>query len=146
MGYRDEGEAALQRVQHLEARVAEGEAENRALREQIAQANAEIVRLRGKPIGTPPASGPMSITLRIVFGVWFGVACVALVFFGMAAYRSETKGVQASLFVFPLWAALVGAWRARQGAAPRVVLGSLVWGLATFFALAVFFATLWRAL
>jgi hypothetical protein len=145
MGYRDEGEAALQRVQNLETRVAEAEAENRDLEVQLARANAEIVRLRGKPIEATNIA-PLSTTARAVFGIWLGVAVVALGLFASAAYRSETKGMHASLFVFPLWTALFGAWRSRHQSAPRIFIVSLVWGFATFFGLIFFFATLWRGL
>jgi hypothetical protein len=137
MGYRDEGEAALHRVQSLETRVAE-------LEGQLAQANAEIVRLHGKPIEPPPS--PMATLARVAYSGWLGVALLALGYLAWASYRSETKGVEASLVVLPLCAALIGAWRSRQRSVAAIVVLSLAWALATFCALFVFFATLWRSL
>lgn len=145
MGYRDEGEAAMHRVQNLEAEKDDLQAQNAALRSQLERANAEIVRLHGEPI-PPRAPGGHNPLNRILVRVWLGIAALALGPLAMAAYRSETKGVQAAMFVIPLWGGLIGASRWQRRSTPSFLLVGLASAFATFAVLLLFFATLWRAL
>lgn len=146
MGYRDEGEAALQRVQNLESRVSEKDAENRDLAARLAQANAEIVRLHGKPVGSPDEVFAIPLANQRVFRVLLALAVLALPPLFAAIAKSETLGVQTSLFVIPLWGAALGAWMGRRKRTVRCVVTALACATTTFFTLVVFFATIWRSL
>lgn len=143
MGYRDENEAALQRVQNLEQRLADEQAENKRLAGLITKANAEIIRLHGQPIAPVVAASPQNNRALLFL---LGVAVAGLVVLGMAAYRSERGGVQAALFVIPLWGALFGAWVQRRRTLGGLVIGAVAGAVIAFLTLSLFFATLWRAL
>lgn len=146
MSYRDEGEAALQRMQSLQQRVTEQHEENQELLDRLQKANAEIERLKGQPVPPPLHDQAVPRINGVILRVWLGLAVGALLPLFLAAYRSETKGVQMSLLVLPVWGALIGAYAARRRVTWRMFLVGAVSGAITFVLLVGFFGTLWRSL
>jgi hypothetical protein len=146
MGYRDEGEAALGRVQNLENQVAELETENVELRASLAKANAEIERLHGQPIRTAKEEARASGTNQTIFRVMLGLAAAGLAALLAAAYKSETMGMQMSMFAIPLCAGAIGARINRTKSTTHCLTMVVAGALGSFVLLMLFFATVWRSL
>lgn len=145
MGYRDEGEAAMNRVQNLQSENDELKTQLESANADLAKANAEIVRLRGQPI-PPRDTGAMKPINGIIIRVWLGLAIAALLPLAVAAYQSETKGVRMALLVIPVWGGLLGAARYKRRGVLGQLVGGVIFTFLTFVVVLGFFSTLWRSL
>lgn len=86
--YRDDHAAALHRIESLEARLRDQEAELDARRDAIEERDAEIARLRGLGVtGKPAATGrrrmALALASRLVFASFGFVVATALALVSM---------------------------------------------------------------
>lgn len=143
MGFRNDLEAAHQRVDALERDLARARADaatSAELRRALEKAQSELAALRGEP--SPFVARANAVVVRLA-GMTFLVALGAT---ATAGYFSEGAGVAMSY----LAAAALGGWLAaltlRRRAGRVFALGTTAGAVAALGALVVFYAAIWPAL
>lgn len=149
MAYRDDVQAAVERITSLEQALAEarvdadqGAREREILRERLMQAERALAE-RGVRV-EPSSVGP-SVN-HVVVRVTSALAIVGTLGLAAASYRSERGGMLAAQIALPLWGAFAGAWLRSTRTTTACLVSALVGAVTTLLVLNVFFATLWHAL